>query len=165
MTRAEVEAIIKTARERMERPDLRRADLSWADLSWANLSEADLSWADLSGANLSGADLRRADLSEANLRRADLSGANLSGADLSEADLSGANLDYSCWPLWCGSLGVKVDKRIAAQIAYHFCRLECDTPEYIQARNAILTLANQFHRVEECGKLNGIEMTGGNENE
>lgn len=86
-------------------------------------------------------------------------------ADLREADLRGADLDYSCWPLWCGSLGVKVDKCIAAQIAYHFCRLDCDAPEYIQARNAILTLANQFHRVEECGKLNEIEMTGGNENE
>ena len=98
MTRTEVEAIIKTARERMERPNL-----SWADLS-------------------------------------------------------GADLDYSCWPLWCGSLLVKVDKRIAAQIAYHFCYLGCEDPEYIQARNAILPLANQFHRVEEGGVLKEISV-------
>ena len=69
------------------------------------------------------------------------------------ADLRGADLDFSCWPLWCGSLAVKVCKRIAVQLAYHFCRLDCDDPEYIAARNAILDFANQFHRVDECGKL------------
>ena len=85
--------------------------------------------------------------------RADLSGADLSDANLSDADLRSANLDYSCWPLWCGSLAVKVCKRIAVQLAYHFCKLDCDDPEYIAARNAILDFANQFHRVGECGKL------------
>ena len=74
-------------------------------------------------------------------------------ADLRGADLRGANLDYSCWPLWCGSLDVRVCKRIAAQLAYHFCRLDCDDQEVIAAQNAIIPLANQFHRVNECGKL------------
>ena len=104
---------------------------------------ADLSNADLSGANLSNADLSNADLSNADLSNADLSGANLRGADL----------DFSCWPLWCGGLAVKVCKRIAVQLAYHFCKLDCDDPEYIAARNAILDFANQFRRVGECGKL------------
>lgn len=89
----------------------------------------------------------------ADLSGADLSGANLRRADLRSADLRGADLDFSCWPLWCGSLAVKVCKRIAVQLAYHFCRLDCDDPEYIAARNAILDFANQFHRVDECGKL------------
>ena len=79
--------------------------------------------------------------------------ANLRGADLRGANLSDANLDFSCWPLWCGGLAVKVCKRIAVQLAYHFCKLDCDDPEYIAARNAILDFANQFHRVGECGKL------------
>ena len=74
-------------------------------------------------------------------------------AYLRGADLSGADLDFACWPLWCGSLAVKVCKRIAVQLAYHFCKLDCDDPEYIAARNAILDFANQFHRVSECGKL------------
>ena len=99
------------------------------------------------------ADLRGADLGGANLRGANLSYANLRYADLRYADLRGADLDFSCWPLWCGSLAVKVCKRIAVQLAYHFCRLDCDDPEYIAARNAILDFANQFHRVDECGKL------------
>ena len=135
-----------------------RANLSGADLRGANLRGANLSGADLRGANLRGADLREADLrgaylSDADLSDADLRGAYLSDADLSDADLRGADLDFSCWPLWCGSLAVKVCKRIAVQLAYHFCRLDCDDPEYIAARNAILDFANQFHRVGECGKL------------
>lgn len=124
---------------------------------WLNNEEggekADLSGADLSRANLIGADLSRVNLSRANLRGADLSGANLGGANLSGADLHGANLDYSCWPLWCGSLGVKVDVRIARQLAYHFCRLDCDDPEYLEARKAIAKFANGFHRVDECGRI------------
>ena len=70
-----------------------------------------------------------------------------------------ADLDFSCWPLWCGGLAVKVCKRIAVQLAYHFCKLDCDDPEYIAARNAILDFANQFHRVGECGKLEKIDIT------
>ncbi len=73
--------------------------------------------------------------------------------DLRGANLRDANLDFSCWPLWCGSLGVKVDKRIACQLAYHFCSVVCDDPEYIEARNKMLSFANQFHLVEECGEL------------
>ena len=118
--------------------DLRGADLRGANLRGANLSGADLRGANLRGANLSGADLSRADLRGANLR-----GANLSGADL----------DYSCWPLWCGSLKVKTDKRLACQLAYHLCSMQCDDEEYIKMRNSILDFANQFHRVEECGRL------------
>ncbi len=102
----------------------------------------------LRGANLSGAYLRGAKLSGANL-----SGANLSDANLSRANLSGANLDYSAWPLWCGSLDVKTDRRIAAQLAYHFCRLDCDDPDYIAAKKAIAAFANTFHRVAECGRI------------
>lgn len=86
-------------------------------------------------------------------RRADLRGASLQEASLQEADIRGSDIDFACWPLWCGSLAVRVDARIAAQLAYHFCRLDCDDPDYIAARNAIIDFANTFHRVEECGKL------------
>lgn len=96
--------------------------------------------------------LRGADLCEA-----DLCVADLSKADLCAADLRGANIDYACWPLWRGSLGVKVDVRIARQLAYHLCALDCDDPEYIKARDALLPFANQFHRVQECGILELIE--------
>ena len=129
-------------------PGGKGANLWRAELRGANLWRAELRGANLQVADLRGANLRVADLRGANLQVADLRGANLRGADLREADL-----DYSCWPLWCGSLDVRVCKRIAAQLAYHFCRLDCDDPEVIAAQNAIIPLANQFHRVDECGKL------------
>ena len=110
-----------------------RADLGGADLRWADLEGADLRWADLEGANLEWA--------------------NMEGANMEGANLEGANLDYSCWPLWCGSLGVKVCKRIAAQLAYHFCRLVCDDPEVKAAQKALAPLANRFHRADECGMV------------
>ena len=108
---------------------------------------------DLSYANLRGADLRGA-----NLRGADLRGANLRGANLSDADLRGANLDYSCYPLWCGSLHLKADKRLACQLAYHLCSMQCDDADYIKMRNSILGFANQFHRADECGELKEREI-------
>jgi len=136
--------------------DLSGANLSEADLSGANLSEADLSGADLSEANLSGANLSEANLSEADLSGADLSEANLRGANLSEAnlrgaDLRGANIDFSCWPLWCGSKNVKVDARIAAQLAAHFCALDCDDKAYKKVRKAILSFAKTSHRADDLG--------------
>jgi hypothetical protein len=60
-----------------------------------------------------------ANLRGADLCRADLRGANLRGADLCRADLRGAYLDYSCWPLWCGSRGVKLDSQQIDQLCLH----------------------------------------------
>ena len=118
---------------------------------YANLSDANLSDADLRGAVLSYADLRDADLRGADLRGAVLSYANLSGANLSYANLSGADLNFACWPLWCGSKSVKVDRRIAAQLAAHFCVLDCDDPDYIKARDAAMEFAKTSHRAKELG--------------
>lgn len=53
---------------------------------------------------------------------------------------------------------MKVDGRIAAQLAYHFCRLDCDEPEYITARNGLIEYANRFHRVDEFGRLEPREI-------
>ena len=119
----------------------------------ANLTRANLRGADLSCADLRGADLSCADLSDADLSDADLSDANLRDANLRDANLRGADLDFGAWPLWCGGLNVKTDRRLMAQLAYHFCAQDCDDPDYIKARDAILWFANSFHRVDECGEL------------
>ena len=124
----------------------KRADLHGADLHGADLTEADLRGADLRGADLTGADLRGADL-----RRADLTRADLTGAKLTRADLTGADLDFACWPLWCGSNRVKVDARIAAQLAAHFCALDCEDPDYLAAREAVLAFAQTSHRAKDLG--------------
>ena len=142
--------------------NLRGADLQGAGLRGANLRGVGLRGADLRGADRQGAGLRGADLQGVGLRGADLRGADLRDADLRDADLRDADLrdadlDYNCWPLCCGSFNVIVDKKIAAQLAYHFCRLICDDEEVKASQKALYPLANQFHRVEECGKLGEIE--------
>jgi len=110
--------------------DLRSADLSFADLSFADLRSADLSFANLSSANLSFANLR-----SANLRFADL--------------------DFSSGITFkCSSFGFKADLRLAAQMAYHFCRIDFgESPEATTAQECLKTLANKFHRVDECGHI------------
>lgn len=112
------------------------------------MREAVLVNAVLRGAVLLGADLRGAVLVSAYMR----------GADLSHADLRGANIDSSAWPLWRGSSGVIVCDRIARQLAAHFCAIICDSPEYADARAAILGYAQGSHRAGYLGLLGG---TGG----
>ena len=104
-------------------------------------------------ADLCGADLRYANLRSADLSSADLKYANLCGANLGDADLRGADLDFSVFPLWCGSFEFKADLRLAAQLAYHFCRIDFDCDEAKEAQKAVNNLANKFHRVEECGEI------------
>lgn len=133
--------------------DLRGANLRGAILYMADLYKTSLRRADLRGATLYEADLYEADLYKADLRRAGLRGVDLRGANLRGANLRGANLDYSCWPLWSGSMDVTVDKRIAAQLAYHFCRVRCNDPEVQAAQKVLAPLANQFHWAEECGRI------------
>lgn len=135
--------------------DLYGANLYDASLRNANLYGANLRDADLYGANLIDASLHYANLCGANLRDADLCGANLHGASLRDANLCGANLDFSCLPLWCGSLGMIVDRRIAAQIAYHFCSLVCDDEEVIRLQKLLYSFANTFHLVGEVPRLGG----------
>jgi hypothetical protein len=55
--------------------------------------------------------------------------------------------------LWCGSKGVKVDRKIAAQLAAHFCAVDCDDPDYQAARAAILEFAKTSHRASELGLI------------
>ena len=84
-------------------------------------------------------------------KQIDLSKADLSWTDLSKADLSAADLDFSCFPLWCGSFGIFVDKRLVSQLLYHLCRFDVkDCPEWDALRNnpELIALANQSHVIE-----------------
>ena len=137
-----------------ERANLAGANLAGAYLKGANLRGANLKGANLTSANLECANLTDAYLTSANLEYANLEYANLEYANLECANLECANLEYSCWPLWCGSLhNVRIDKRIFAQLAYHLCRVIVDDDECKAAQRALYPIANQFHRVNECGRL------------
>ena len=123
----------------------------------ANLREADLRGVDLRGTDLRGVDLRWANLREADLREANLREADLRWADLRGADLRGVDLDFSCLPLWCGSLHANFDSRQLKQIAYHLVKAG------LQSKNAteedktelrkLIDYANGFHRAYECGVI------------
>lgn len=143
---------------------LNNEDLRATILRVANLQKAYLCGADLRDADLRDADFREANLIEANLRGADLRGAylvsaNLRGADLRGADLRCANIDYSAFPLWCGGLNVHIDDRIAIQLLYHLVRnvlFSKNTSEELKSllgQKDIVKVANQFHRVDECGRI------------
>ena len=130
--------------------NLQVADLRCADLQGADLRGADLQRANLRSADLRGADLQRADLLDANLRGADLQGAdlryaNLRSANLQGADLQGADLDYSCFPLWCGSKGIKLDRRLFLQLLAHICAVEVDDEECKKTQEYLMPLAKQSH--------------------
>ena len=87
-------------------------------------------------------------------QNANLSYANLSHADLRYADLRYADLDFSSGiPFWCGGLDVKVDTKIAVQMAYHFCRLDCKDKEFIKMKEILKDFANKFHRIAECSEI------------
>jgi hypothetical protein len=98
--------------------------------------------------------------------RADLSRANLIEANLIGADLRGADIDYSCVPLWCGGLKVHMDDRQIKQLMYHTLSIVAYSKNVSkELKDLLLTdqnlqVANEFHRVEECGLL-----TRGEENE
>lgn len=128
--------------------DLHGADLRGADLHIADLRDADLSAADLRDADLHGANLVRAVLVGANLSGVDLRWADLRSVSLRRADLRGAMLESSSWDLESSAyFGVLVDKRIAAQIALHFCQVVCDDPEVKQAQQMLAPLANQYYKL------------------
>lgn len=107
--------------------------------------------ANLQGANLWNASLQGADLRDADLQGANLWGADLWGANLHDADLRRADIDFSCWPLWCGSKGIKVDLCIVYQLLAHVACLACDEPEFNEIQKAIMPYAVKSHRARDLG--------------
>ena len=152
-----------TVKEAVEYAVRNGISLQGADLSNADLSDADLECACFRNTDLSGADLTGTDLSDTDLREANVFGADLSRAYLRNADLSGADIDFSCWPLWYGSLDIKVDKRIFCQLLYHvLCAGKSVDDEEVKKLFSIpevVKLANQFHHVCESGKILQEEKT------
>ena len=98
-----------------------------------------------------------ANLCGANLSEADLGEANLYGADLCWANLYGANIDYSCLPFRCTSLRAIVDDRIRIQYLFHAAKMKGtvldDDLSKLMSSELFKTVANKFHRAEECGRL------------
>ena len=142
-----------------ERADMQDADMQGTDMQDADMQDADMQGAKMQGANMQYANMQVANMRGANMRGANMRGAKMQGADMQGADMQGADIDYSCWPLWCGSLKAHVDDRIAIQLLYHALSVVQHSP-YVSEniKRTLLTpdvveVANRFHRVDECGEL------------
>ena len=83
--------------------------------------------------------------------------ADLCGANLRDADLRRADLDFSCLPLWCGSLTAHFDDKQLRQIAYHLVKAGLNSKNASEETKKelakLVDFANEFHRVDECGKI------------
>ena len=105
----------------------------------------------------------------ADLKGADLEGADLTRADLKGADLKGADLDFSCLPLWCGSLKANFDDKQLVQIAYHLVKAGLNSNNASEETKAelekLIDFANKFHRVSECGVIEKRETVNEDESE
>lgn len=154
----------ETIKEAVELAAAKKISLSKADLRGADLSGGYMNRVDLSGADLLDSDLSYTCLNGADLRETDLFRAYLHYTNLRDADLSGSDLDYSDWPLWCGSLTAKIDKRLFCQLLYHVVRagqsVEDEEVRKFLDLPEVIALANQFHRVKECGEIKKMEGAG-----
>ncbi len=149
-----------------QKANLRGADLRGANLQETNLQETNLQWANLRGADLRESNLQETDLQETNLREADLRESNLRGANLQDtnlqdtnlqgADLREAKFDFSVFPLWCGSFGMKVDDRLIEQLFCHIHRLDIEdcSDEIKRIIKLTNSLKNEFcKRRGDVGKI------------
>jgi len=116
-----------------------------------NFTDCNLSCIKMPYANMTGANMTGAYMSHANLTGATMTDANLTRANMSCANMTDAILDFSCWPLWCGSFTVRIDAQIAAQLAYHLLRVWPD------AKTDLVSLANSWKGIEKH-ELKRIEL-------
>ena len=127
-----------------EKADLRHSDLRHSDLRDSNLHGSDLHDSNLSYSNLS----------YSNLSDSDLRDSDLHGSDLRYSNLHGSDLDFSCWPLWCGGLNVKIDDRLAIQLLFHTVQNALYSPyvsddiKRVLGNKEVVDIANRFHRAE-----------------
>jgi len=123
-----------------------RTDISWVNMKCVSgtnvtFNQSNLGWSDFSGA----------DLKNSIFRNSRLTGVNFINVKLNGTRLYNNDIDFSCFPLFCGSLDIKCDEKLFQQLAYHLCRLIVDNDEIKQCQKALIDVANKFHRAIECG--------------
>ena len=139
--------------------DGRCAIMQGEDLRNVNMNRADMRGVNMQRANMLHADMQYANMQCAKMQHADMRHADMRSAEMQRTDMRGANIDYSAWPLCCGSLKAYVDDRIAIQLLYHTLSVVQHSPyvsEDVKAKlltPEIVSLANRFHRALECGEI------------
>lgn len=156
----------------MSGADLRDAHMERADMRGASIDNADMRDAHMRGANMEsiemrGANMESAEMVNVNMRFATMIGANMENANMEYADIrnanmgdtnmNGANIDYSCLPLWCGTLWTHFDDIQLKQIAYHLVKAGLYSKNASDETKAelakLIDFANGFHRAKGCGLI------------
>ncbi len=141
--------------------NFRNAIITNSDFRCADLYGADFCHALLQGSDFASANLKNANFTYVNLCNADFLNADLTGACLGEANLKGVDFDYSCLPLWCGSLDAHFDDKQLKQIAYHLVKAGLQSKNASEEAKAelrkLISFANGFHRAEDCGFIQKME--------
>ena len=133
------------------------------DFSFASLNNAKMNYANMNGAKMNNAKMNYANMNGAKMNSAKMNGAEMNYAKMNGAEMNGAEmndettLDFSTGLSFkCSSFGIKASLRLAAQLLYHFERINftaCPEAEEIKNLPQVKALANKFHRVQECGKI------------
>jgi len=153
MDREELEEILVAHERWLNEDDTgRQADLQGACLVhmdlhglWfeaLDLQGARFDYSDLRGTGFHDCDLQRAKFIGADLRGSDFMGCNLTGVSFRDADLRGANFDQSAWPLDCGTVNVRVDDRIMAQLLNHVLALDHPLARELRAMKTVTRLSD-----------------------
>lgn len=112
-------------------------NLHWADLQGAeihncrigncNCNTIDLSYSEIcNGTYVNKCDFRKADLTCAKMKDCEFFDCTMNRARFGNTDALNTIFDLSSFPLWCGTLHIKTDDRLPAQLLYHLARLNTE---------------------------------------
>lgn len=130
-------------------------DLSNSTIDMMHMRGGKLSRLELDNSTVRNTEARDVEMPEISMIDTNMTNVSIISCNIIMADLTGAKfinvtLDYSGFPLHCGSFDFTSDIKIPAQLAYHLCRIICDDPIVIKAQSHLNELANKFHRAVEC---------------
>ncbi len=142
--------ISKTMREKsFSKLDLKNKKLQECDWENCKFENCNFEYSDLSSSciencefidcNFYHCDMNNGCLTNSIFRDCDVRVVNLLMTDLTNTDFSTSNIDYSTFPLWCGSFDVILDDEQKQQLLYHLLRI---APEYRSKK--LCAIANGF---------------------
>ena len=124
----------------------RNCNFSFAMMKGASMVQTDFTRCNLSNVQLRDAKMMFASFDHCNLKRAKLNYADIRQVNFYRSELIDINIDFSSWPMWCGTKNSIVGEKLAQQIAAHFCALICDDPETKRMQALLLDYARNSHR-------------------
>lgn len=129
---------------RLEKVSARRSVFLVCEIESAYAEGSDFSATQFNSCNMDSCDMNNAILHGVQFCRCNTRGMHLNGSDM-----TGANIDYSAWPMWCGSYGVKVDRRLFEQLVMHLCGVVVDDREYWNVQQTLKSIAMRHPRAQE----------------